>query len=67
MNNEAIDLLFEVRELLENGDNPINDIQLTTRIINHTNDYVQRSRLRSNGAAHRDRLIAAKLDVRSES
>jgi hypothetical protein len=65
--DEAIDLLFEVREQLENGDNPINDPMLVTRIINHTNDYARRSRLRPNGAAYRDKLISESINLRSES
>jgi len=65
MNDEAIDLLFEVREAVENCE-PLS-VMLLARIINHTNDYAQRSKLRSNGNAQRDRLVAARLNMRSES
>lgn len=68
----TIDLLFEVREALEDpcthpsckGVSPLSP-DLITRIVNHTNAYAQRSKLRSTGDAHRDRLVAARLDVYS--
>jgi hypothetical protein len=63
--DESIDLLFEIREALEEcRDLPI---ELLARIVNHTNAVATRSKLRSTGDAHRDRLVAAALDVRSES
>ena len=63
--DKSIDLLFEVREQLENCE-PLS-IDLLARIVNHTNDYAASSRLRSNGNAQRDRLVAARLNMRSES
>jgi hypothetical protein len=65
MYDESIDLLFEIREQLENGDNPINDVALTTRIINHTNAYALRSRLRPTGAAYRDKLLSEAINLRA--
>ena len=61
--DKSIDLLFEVREALEDCRDL--SIELLARIVNHTNDYAASSRLRPTGAAHRDRLIAARLDLRS--
>ena len=63
MNDEAIDLLFEVREAVENCE-PLS-VTLLARIINHTNDYAQRSRLRSNGNAHRDKLVSEAINLRA--
>lgn len=63
MNDEAIDLLFEVREALEEcRELPI---ELLARIVNHTNDYALRSRLRSNGNAHRDKLVSEAINLRA--
>lgn len=65
--DNAIDLLFEIRELIEEN-LPIHcNASIVTRIINHTNDYAASSRLRSNGNAHRDRLVAARLNLSRES
>lgn len=63
--NDSLDLLFEIRELIE--DNlPIHcNVDLVTRLVNHTNDALRPNKLKPTGAAHRDRLVAAALDVRS--
>jgi len=62
--DESIDLLFELREALEEHRGI--SVSLMTRIVNHTNDYVGRSKLRPTGAAHRDRLVEARCNMRAE-
>ena len=62
--SECTDLLFEVREAIEDNQPIHSNVDLVTRIVNLTNAYAHRSKLAPNGTATRDRLVAAALDVR---
>lgn len=70
--DNAIDLLFEIREALEetatHAPNATTacalSVDLVYRLVKHTEEYAASSRLRSNGNAHRDRLVAARLNLR---